>query len=178
MEAGQLPGSANHEAGAVGGCVGVQAPSGSLCEAALVAAYVGHAEPRRTQEAWPYPGPGRTHGAHPETGLCGLGQGAQASEHAALTQILEFSISCCRVFPKQGLRPSEAGRGAPPLSGQDLRADHPPRGTFATTRRRRQMVYALCPSFASPPKLAGVILPSVCHSSKGREPSLSSWTGC
>lgn len=73
----------------------------------------------------------------------------QNTPEAALTEVLEFAISRCRVFPKQGLRLSEASSGAPPLAGQDLRVDHPPRSTFRRTRRRGQMgtvVSVLCPS--------------------------------
>lgn len=53
----------------------------------------------------------------------------------ALTEVVKYSVSCCRVFPGHGLGPSKASRGAPPLSGQDLRAGHP-KCTFVNSKRR------------------------------------------
>lgn len=60
----------------------MQVPRSSLREAVLMVACLGHAEPRGAREAWPHPGPVRTQSADSETGLRGLGHGAQASEHA------------------------------------------------------------------------------------------------
>lgn len=46
-------------------------PGSSLRKAALMVAFLGHAEPQRSREAWPHPGPARTRSADSEPGFQG-----------------------------------------------------------------------------------------------------------